>query len=106
MPEAETFTDICRRLLNEQPDRAEFTLSRGALETLVQDSERYAASNKVSNELLLTAREIMSMTTTMTRDSDDWLAGGRDHSLPSRLRLIARGIEVTLDHDCSNARRP
>lgn len=42
--QAESFTDRCRRLLNEQPAQAEFTLSRAGLKLLVADSERYGAS--------------------------------------------------------------
>lgn len=41
----EMFTDRCRKMLAEQPDQSEFTLSRAGLETLVLDSERYGASN-------------------------------------------------------------
>lgn len=104
--DGETFTQRCRKLLQCEPGRLEFTLSRAALEMLVKDSERYADSNKASNELLLAARDIMSMTTMMTRDSDAWLTGEWDHLLPGRLRLIARGVDVTIDHDCSKARRP
>lgn len=40
-----TFTERCRRMLAEQPSQAEFTLSRGGLETLVLDSERLAIMN-------------------------------------------------------------
>lgn len=40
-----TFTEWCRRLLTEQPNQHEFTLSRPGLETLVLDSERYGEQN-------------------------------------------------------------
>ena len=45
----ETFTERCRRMLTEQPKQAEFTLSRGGLETLVLDSERLAERNLESS---------------------------------------------------------
>lgn len=43
--EGMTFTERCRKMLIEQPDRTKFTLSRSALEVLVTDSERYAERN-------------------------------------------------------------
>jgi hypothetical protein len=87
--EAETFTERCRRMLDKDPSRIEFTLSRGGLETLVQDSERYGADNRRYNALLLTAREIASDTTMMARDSDAWLNGEWDDGLPTILRQVA-----------------
>ena len=43
--DGETFTDRCRRMLTDQPETREFTLSRAALEVLVSDSERYGELN-------------------------------------------------------------
>ncbi len=45
MSAAETFTEQSRRLLQKDAS-AEFTISRTGLETLVADSERYAALNE------------------------------------------------------------
>lgn len=41
----ETFTERCRRMLTEQSNQQQFTISRVGLETLVQDSERYGELN-------------------------------------------------------------
>lgn len=45
MGKAMTFTERCRKMLTDQPDQPRFTLSRGGLETLVLDSERYGELN-------------------------------------------------------------
>lgn len=89
--DAETFTQRCRRMLSEQLEQKEFTLSRVGLETLVVGSESYGDANKVANELLLTARELASQTTMMTRNSDAWLGGEWDDNLSRTLRKIASG---------------
>ena len=102
--DAYTWTEKCRKLLDEQPNRGEFTITRGGLETLVLDSERVGQANKASVELLLAARHIASDTTMMNRDSDAWLEGHWDGSLAQTMREIASGSLVPLGHDCSTGR--
>ncbi len=85
----ETFTERCRKMLAAQPSQSEFTLSRGGLEVLLLDSERYGQNNKAGSDLLMAARDIASDTTTMARDAEEWLSGNWDHQLPRLLREIA-----------------
>lgn len=59
--EAETFTERCRRLLTEQPNQAEFTVSRAGLETLVLDNERYAALNREAVQRHLERRRLSDL---------------------------------------------
>lgn len=87
--DAETFTERCRKMLTAQPDQVEFALSRAGLEILIVDSERYAESNKASNELLSTCRDIASDTTTISADADGFIHGRWDSSLPRLMRQIA-----------------
>lgn len=95
--EAVTFTERCRLMLDDQPDQKEFTLSRSGLETLVLDGERYAALNSVSNKLLLTAREIASNRTMRIAESNAFLRGHWDDSLPRVIRQIANHSLKTIE---------
>jgi|SRR5580704_3116988 hypothetical protein len=63
VPNAVTFTERCRRMLSEQPDQGEFTLSRGGLETLVLDSERYAERNRADAEKAAAAAALVARRT-------------------------------------------
>lgn len=89
--EAETFTERARRMLLEQPQQQEFTLSRAGLEALVLDAERYAQRNGIANEVIIAARELVAKKQHLKADADDYLSGGQDRLLAQDLRNIAQG---------------
>lgn len=97
MVDATTFTSKCRRMLDNQPDQAEFTLSRVGLEILVTGSERYAETSKTNNALLLTARAIASNTTTLDQNARAWTSGQWDENLPQLLKDVADHHKKTID---------